>query len=167
MIISIIVAQSANGVIGRDGGLPWRLPEDLRRFKKITMGKPMIMGRATWDSIGRPLPGRTSIVLTRNPDFAADGAIVAHSAEAALAAAGDAAEVMVIGGGRVYEEWLPRAGRLYLTTIDTVVDGDTRFPALDRDEWECLHEAQFPLTAERPFAYRFEILERLPRAETD
>jgi dihydrofolate reductase len=114
MIVSLIAAVAANGVIGRDGDLPWRIPEDLRHFKAVTLGKPVIMGRKTWQSLGRPLPGRRNIVVTRDAGFAAEGAETVASLDAALALVADVAEAMVIGGGEIYAQALPRADRLYL-----------------------------------------------------
>jgi len=164
MRISIIVAASANNVIGIGGGLPWHLPEDLRRFKAITMGKPMIMGRATWESIGRTLPGRRSIVLTRKADFAAEGAEVVRSVDEALAAAGDVDEVMIIGGGEIYRQFLPMTDRIYLTRVEVEIDGDTRFPELDMDQWEVLGAEEYPAGDERDSGFTIEVLDR--RAES-
>ncbi len=141
MHIALIVAMAENGVIGRDNRLPWHLPADLRHFKRLTLGKPVIMGRKTFESIGRPLPGRTNIVLTRQPGFAPAGVRVAASLDAALAMAEAQAradgvdEVMVIGGAAVYAEALPRADRLYLTRVQLAVDGDARFPEPDPASW--------------------------------
>jgi dihydrofolate reductase len=158
--ISLIVATSANNVIGVDGGLPWRLPEDLARFKAVTMGKPVIMGRATFESIGRALPGRRSIVLTRQADFAAEGCDVVPTIEAAIEAAGDAEEIMVIGGGEIYRQFLPMADRIYLTRLQAEIDGDTRFPELDLDEWTVVAVEEFPAGDEREFGFDVETLER-------
>ncbi len=130
-MISLVVAASTNGVIGVDGDLPWRLPDDLKRFKALTTGKPVIMGRKTWDSIGFPLPNRQNIVITRNPGFSAEGCDIVDSPEAAVAAAGDVPELMIIGGGTIYEVFLPEAQRVYLTRVHTDIVGDTRFPELD------------------------------------
>lgn len=160
MRISIIVATSANNVIGADGGLPWHLPEDLRRFREVTMGKPMIMGRATWDSIGRALPGRRSIVLTRQADFLAEGARVVGSVDEALAAAGDVDEVMVIGGGEIYREFLPRTDRIYLTRLEADIQGDTRFPELDMEQWLVAGAEEYPAGGEREFGFTIEVLDR-------
>ena len=135
--LTIVVARSLNGVIGRDGGLPWHLPEDLRHFKAVTMGHAIIMGRKTWDSIGRALPGRHSIVITRQVAFEAKGADVVQSLEAALeaaVAAGDE-EPCIIGGASLYQMTLPIASRLELTEVDAVVEGDTMFPELDEAAW--------------------------------
>lgn len=135
MGVSLIVAVAANGVIGRDGDLPWRIPADLGFFKQTTMGKPIVMGRKTWESIGRALPGRTNIVLTRDRQFEAEGATVVADFEVALAAAGEAAEVMIIGGAEVYAMALPHASRIYLTEVHAAPEGDTRLPEFSRDDW--------------------------------
>ena len=161
MLISIIVAASTNNVIGKDGGLPWRLPEDLKRFKQVTMGKPMIMGRATWESIGRALPGRQSIVLTRQAGFVAKGCDIATTVEDALQLAGDAEEVMVIGGGHVYQQFLPQAGRVYLTRVNATIEGDTFFPEIDDNLWKVLGRESFPASGEREHAFEILTLERL------
>jgi dihydrofolate reductase len=135
-MISLVYARSRNGVIGADGGLPWHIPSDLKRFKDTTLGKPIIMGRKTWDSLPRkPLPGRVNIVLTRQAGFAPAGAMVAGSVEAALALAGDVPEVCVIGGGEIYHLFFARAGRIYETEIEVDVDGDTYAPDIDPQCW--------------------------------
>lgn len=156
---SLIVAVAANGTIGRDNQLPWHIPEDLRWFKRTTLGKPVIMGRRTWDSLGRPLPGRLNIVLTRQPGWSADGAVVADSLDHALALAeahDPAAEAMVIGGALIFAEALPRVGRIYLTEIARDYAGDTVFPAFDRAVWvETMREAH-----DGDPAYAFVVLER-------
>ena len=136
--ISLIAAASANGVIGCDGALPWHLPEDLRRFKRLTMGKPIVMGRLTYESIGRPLPGRRNIVLSRNADFTAAGCSVADTVESAIALANDSSEIMVIGGGAVYALFLPLATRIYLTRVHEQIDGDAFFPKLDSRQWDAV-----------------------------
>jgi len=160
-IISIVVAASANNVIGVDGQLPWRLPEDLKHFKAITMGKPMIMGRTTFDAIGRALPGRQSIVLTRQADFAAEDCDVVSSIDAALDAAGDAEEVMVIGGGEIYRQFLPKADRIYMTRVQAEIAGDTTFPELDMTEWSVVAVEEYPAGDEREFGFEVETLERI------
>jgi dihydrofolate reductase len=134
--VSIIVAADEHGGIGRNGGLPWHLPEDLKRFKALTLGKPIVMGRKTWDSIGRPLPGRRSLVVSRQPDFAAAGAEVFDSVEAALRAAADAPEACVIGGAEIYRQALPYAEVIHLTRVHATVEADTHFPRLEAGEWE-------------------------------
>lgn len=135
MRISLIVAMAENRVIGVDNRMPWHLSADLQRFRRITLGKPILMGRRTHQSIGRPLPGRQNIVLTSDSGFVAAGCEVVHSLEAALGAANGADELMVIGGASLYRELLPRADRLYLTLIHHVFDGDTFFPEVDWSEW--------------------------------
>lgn len=136
--ISLVVAIAANGVIGRDGDLPWRLSTDLRRFKALTLGKPIVMGRKTWESFPRrPLPGRTNIVITRQQDFADEGAVVARSLDEALAiAAGEAPdEICVIGGGQIFGEAMARADTLHVTHILAAIEGDTFFPRIDQTAW--------------------------------
>jgi dihydrofolate reductase len=143
---TLVVAVSRNGVIGRDGDLPWRIQEDLRHFKRVTMGHAIIMGRRTWDSIGRPLPGRRSIVVTRNPAFEAPGADVVHSLTDALSLAqngGDNAPC-IIGGASLYQEALQHAVRVEWTEVDRDVDGDTFFPDWDRTGW--VETARVPAT---------------------
>ena len=144
-MISLIVAAAENNVIGRDGGMPWHLRADLARFKSLTMGKPVVMGRRTFESIGKPLPGRRNIVVTSRAGFVAPGCEVVGSIDDALAAAGDAGEIMVIGGADLYRQVLPRADRIYLTRVHVECDGDVRFPELDPDQWcaagEATHEA--------------------------
>lgn len=139
MLITVIAAVARNGVIGHQGRMPWKLPSDLRFFKQVTMGKPMIMGRKTWDSFGgKPLPGRPHIVLTKDQAFQAEGAIVAHDMDSAIATARKLAEetgeqeIMVIGGAQIYAAFLPIADRVYLTEIAATPEGDTFFPEFDR-----------------------------------
>jgi dihydrofolate reductase len=134
-LISIVAAVARNRVIGAGGRLPWRLPEDLKRFKQLTTGAPVIMGRKTHESIGRPLPGRRNIVVTRRRAASWEGCAVAHSLDEALALAGDAPQVFVIGGAELYAEALPRADRLYLTLIDAEFAGDAQFPEFDPAAW--------------------------------
>ena len=135
MKISIIVAMGANRVIGHDNRLPWHLPADLKHFRQITMGKPLLMGRRTWESIGRPLPGRISIVITRDGGYEAEGCIVVHSVDAALRAAQGHDELMLIGGEQLYRQLLPQADTLYVTLVDGEFPGDAFFPELDQSEW--------------------------------
>ncbi len=160
-MISLIVAASANDVIGAQGELPWRLSDDLRRFKEVTMGKPIVMGRKTWDSIGRPLPGRQNIVITRQGDFAAEGCDVVGSVDEALSAAGDAAEVMIIGGSQVYALFLPRADRLYLTRVHARIDGDAFFPAISETEWRLVSEEHHAADERNEHAFSFQCLDRV------
>lgn len=140
--------------------MPWHLSEDLKRFKAITMGKPIIMGRLTHESIGRALPGRQNIVITRQSDYTADGCDVVSCPADALQMAGDAEEVMVIGGGHIYVQFLRRVVRIYRTLIETEVDGDTFFPALDSAEWEITASEVFSKNAERKWSFVCEVLER-------
>lgn len=128
--LCLIVAVARNGVIGRENALPWRLREDLRHFKATTLGCPVIMGRKTWDSLGRPLPGRTNVVISRQKDLHCEGARVVHSLDEALAVCADAARVFVIGGAQLYAEALPRADRLFISEILADVEGDAVFPSL-------------------------------------
>lgn len=160
MRINLIVAVAANNVIGADGGLPWYLPNDFKYFKRITMGKPIVMGRRTWESIGRPLPGRQNIVLTRDDEFNAPGALVVTSAEAAIEAAGDAGDLMVIGGAQVYALFLNQAERIYLTRVATDARGDTLFPELDSRCWRLASSEQHPADDRHAVAYDFRVYER-------
>ncbi|MFT3821298.1 MAG: dihydrofolate reductase [Rubrivivax sp.] len=161
MTLSLIAAVAKNGVIGRGNGLAWRLPEDQQHFRAVTMGAPVIMGRSTWDSLParfRPLPGRRNIVLTRQPQWQADGAEVAHDLDAALALAGHAAEagrVFVIGGAEVYALALPRADELVLTEIERDFDGDVRFPEWPRDRFVETERRRLQAAPPNDFAYSF------------
>lgn len=162
MLVSLIVAKSRNDVIGRDGGLPWHIPEDLKFFKKVTMGKPLIMGRKTHQSIGRPLPGRLNIVITRNKNWRADGVTIADGLPAALQIAKEtgAQEAMVIGGEEIYRAALPLTDRIYLTEVDLELAGDARFPALDASEWVEVQRSEPEGRDDRDPAYMFVTLER-------
>jgi len=167
MKLSLIVALSENGAIGNNGGLPWHLSADLRRFKRLTMGHVMLMGRKTWESIGRPLPGRTSIVISRQRDYRSgfDGVPVVVSLDNALAEArnvvDETAEVFVIGGARVYEMVFPRVDRLQLTRVHAEVDGDVFFPTVNWDEWHLVEEEQHPADAKNDFAHTYQVFERV------
>lgn len=160
-IVTLIVAVAANGVIGARNTMPWHLPADLRHFKAATMGRPVIMGRRTFESIGRSLPGRVNIVVTRNAGYSAPGCVVAGSLETALAAAGDAGEIFVIGGGELYGQAMPRADRLVVTEIHAEFDGDARFPAIDPAVWR--EVARETRTGEAPFRFDFVRYERTSR----
>jgi dihydrofolate reductase len=162
-LIVLVVAVSRNGVIGRDGALPWRLPSDLRRFKEITMGKPIIMGRKTWEALPRkPLPGRTNIVVSRQPGYLAPGAIVAGTVNEALAVARSAkpAEIAVIGGGDIYRQILPFADRIYLSEVDAEAEGDTHFPELDDKDWQEVRRDPRLQEAGDEAGYVYRVLER-------
>jgi dihydrofolate reductase len=158
-LVGLVAAVATNGVIGRDGRLPWRLPGDLRFFKAQTMGGPVIMGRRTWESIGKPLPGRRNIVVTRNPAFAATGASVARSVEDALAQCAGEAKVSVIGGNEVFRAALPRADLLLLTEIHRDYEGDAVFPEFDRAQWKETRRERHPAEGDLP-AYDFVWYER-------
>ena len=147
-------------VIGRDGSLPWHLPADLKRFRAITMGKPIVMGRRTHESIGRVLPGRRNVVLSRQRDFVAAGCDVFVSLDVALAALHEASEVMIVGGAALYAEALPRATRLYLTEVDAELAGDVYFPAFERDAWRELECEAHAVDATHAYACKFRVLER-------
>ena len=159
MMISLIAALAADRVIGMENAMPWDLPADLAWFKRNTLTKPVTMGRLTWESIGRPLPGRQNIVVSSQP-AQAEGVTWVSSLDEALAAAGDVEEVMVIGGGRIYEQMLHRADRLYLTHIDAEVEGDTHFPDYEPDEWQSVFSEFHDADEKNSHSYCFEILER-------
>jgi len=159
-LVSLIVAMAQNGLIGRDNRLPWRLPADLIHFKSVTMGKPMVMGRKTWESLPGLLPGRRHIVITRDKAYRAEACTVVHSLDEALSAAGEVPEVMVVGGGTIYEEMLPRAERLYLTLVDAEVEGDTRFPEIDWTAWREVSRESHPADERNQYPYTFLVLER-------
>ena len=161
-LISLLVAVSENGVIGRDRGMPWHLPDDLKHFKSLTLGKPVLMGRRTYESIGRPLPGRTNLVLTRATDWSVPGVTVVADLDAAIRAAGSAPEMVVAGGAQVYALALPRVTRIHLTRIHAIIDGDTRLPELDLRSWRELSRQLHPVDARHPYAMSFVTLERRP-----
>lgn len=163
-MISIIVAASTNNVIGANGGLPWRLPDDLKRFKQLTLGKPIVMGRLTWESIGRPLPGRQNIVLTRQADFDADGCDVAASPADALSLAGDSTEIMIIGGSQIYQLFLSKAGRLHVTQVHAEIEGDAFFPAIDDRAWQLVDKELHEADDAHQFAFEFRTYERTDRS---
>lgn len=165
-MISFVVAIARNGVIGRENDLPWRLSSDLKRFKAITMGKPIIMGRKTWDSLGKPLPGRTNIVITRDPAFNADGVISARSVDEALLIAGSHAgaeqvnEICIIGGGEIFRQSIGRADRLYVTWVLASVEGDVHFPDIDPAVWSELSSEDFPAGEKDNYPTRYVVYER-------
>lgn len=156
--ISLVAALARNRVIGRDGALPWHLPEDLRHFKALTLGHPVVMGRRTWESIGRPLPGRRNVVITRQDGYAATGAEVFRDLDSALQALAGAAEVFVIGGGEVYAAALPLADRLHLTELHAEVPGDALFPRFDPDDW--VQASREPHAAHGGMRYDFVVYDR-------
>jgi dihydrofolate reductase len=159
--ISLIAAMAEDRVIGIQNRLPWRLPSDMKWFRQHTLGKPIVMGRKTFESFGgKPLPDRLNIVITRDPDYQAKGAVVVHTIEEAITAAGAVEEVMIIGGASFYKQMLPRAQRLYLTFVHTRVDGDAWFPAYDSSQWRELEHHDRPADERNAFAHSFCIFER-------
>lgn len=160
-MLSIIVAMADDGVIGQGNALPWRLPEDLKRFKAMTLGKPVVMGRKTFDSIGKALPGRTNIVITRQRELQLPGCSVVASLDEAVRAAGAVPEIMVIGGAEIYAQALPLAQRLLLTQVHARVPGDARFPAITPAQWRQLSREDYPADDRHAFAYSFITLERI------
>lgn len=158
--LSIIVAMAKNRVIGANGAIPWKLPNELQLFKRITMGHHIIMGRKTWESIGRLLPGRTTVIVTRQRGYTVAGAKMADSLQSALAACTGDSEVFVIGGGELYRLALPLAHRVYLTTVDAEPAGDTFMPALAKDDWQEISAESFAADDKHAHAYRFSVLER-------
>lgn len=159
-LISLIVAMSENNVIGRDGDMPWHISDDLKRFKRLTMGHHIIMGRRTFDSIGRLLPGRTTIVLTRQPEFKIDGGLVANHLKEAIDFAGDDPEIFIVGGGEVYQMALPQAEKIYLTRVHTILEGDTTFPVIDWDDWQLIDSEQRRAGAKNDFDFSFQTYQR-------
>ncbi len=159
-IVTLIAARARNGVIGRNNQMPWKIPGEQAYFKRMTMGYPIVMGRKTWESIGRPLPGRRNIVVTRNRAYTAIGAEVVDSFDNALIQVGNVEQVFVIGGAQLYAAAMPRASRVLLTEIDADFDGDTFMPALDRKQWHETGREDHPPTSERPFGYSFVVYER-------
>jgi dihydrofolate reductase len=158
---TLVVAMARNRVIGRDNALPWRLPAELAHFKRVTMGHPIIMGRKTYESIGRPLPGRMNIVVSRNAAFEAPGCTVVDSLEKAYAAAGDAEKVSIIGGTSLFEAALPTADCIHLTEVEAEIEGDTWFPEFDRSRWKETEVERHP--ADERHAHPFRILELVRR----
>lgn len=169
MRLALIAAVARNGVIGGDGAMPWRLRDDLKRFKSLTMGKPMIMGRKTFQSIGKALPGRDNIVMTRDPGFIAPGVFVVRSLRAGLslgrhlAEIREADEISIIGGGEIYAQTMPRADRIYLTRVDAEPPGDAHFPELDTHVWREEKTGETPADADNQFACEYFILTRQRR----
>jgi dihydrofolate reductase len=164
MLLSLVVAAAENGVIGVGNALPWHLPDDLKRFKALTMGKPILMGRKTYESIGRPLPGRTNIVITRRSGLSIPGCIVVSGIDQAIAAAGDAGELVVIGGAEVYAQALSSAAVIHLTRVHAHIEGDARFPALSPDEWREQVIETHPADARHAYAFSYVDLERIAPA---
>lgn len=167
-MLSLIVAVDEKGGIGRENQLPWRLPADLKRFKTLTMGHPIVMGRKTYDSIGRALPGRTSIIITHQAGFQAEGCLVALNLEQALAIAQSiSGEIFVIGGGQIFAQALPLADQIYLTRVHTRVEADTFFPAIELGEWVEVECSEHPADEKNPFAHTFQVLKRVQNHKFD
>lgn len=160
MILSLIAAIDERGGIGKNGKIPWRLPADMKHFKELTLGKPVIMGWKTFESIGKALPERKNIVLTEDAAFRVEGITPAHSAEEALAVAAPAEEIMIIGGGATYRQFLPLAKRMYLTRVHGVFDSDTFFPEFNADEWREVERADHPADEKNPSAFTFLTMEK-------
>lgn len=159
-VISLMAAVAEGMVIGKDNDLPWHLPSDLRYFRRMTMGKPVIMGRRTLESLGKPLDGRKNIVLTRQEDYAPEGVDVARSLDEALDIVEGAPEIMILGGAKVYAEFLPRADRLYLTVVYAPFEGDTFFPAFDAEQWQVVKAERHEPDEKNRYAHTFFTLER-------
>ena len=166
MRLAVICAMSRNGVIGKGNGLPWNLPGDLKHFKETTLGSPIIMGRKTWDSIGRPLPGRTNIIVTRREKIESDGIEIANSLESALDLAKSclptpsATEIFVIGGAQIYKEAFPLANRLYLTRVNSFVDGDTYLEGFDEADWIEISNKSFNAVSSEGYDYNICVFDR-------
>jgi dihydrofolate reductase len=158
--LSIIAAMARNRVIGADNAIPWHLPGEQKMFKTITMGHHIVMGRNTWESIGKLLPGRTTVVVTRRPDYRVAGAIVAATLDAALAACGNDDEIFVIGGAQLYAAALPRADRLYLTEVDAEIDGDTYMPEIEPAQWHAGAVTAYAADEKNPFSYKLTVFDR-------
>ncbi|QDE30234.1 type 3 dihydrofolate reductase [Shewanella polaris] len=156
MRIAMIAAMANNRVIGKDNKMPWHLPEDLRHFKAVTLSKPIVMGRKTFESIGRPLPGRLNIVISRNTEFSPEGVTCVTNYEDAIAAAGECEELVIIGGGQLYAQLLPKTDVLYLTLIDLDADGDTFFPDWDDGSWDL--QSSVNATNDKGLQYSFNTL---------
>ena len=166
MQVALMVARAANGCIGRNNKLPWYLPEDLKYFKKITFGKPVVMGRKTWESLKGPLPGRTNIVISRQPDYVAEGAKVVSSLEDAITLAEHIAlidgseEVIIMGGAQIYGEAIPRCDRMYITEVHAEVEGDAFFPPFDTSLWQEIGRDDFTAEGPTPYDYSFVVYQR-------
>lgn len=160
--VIFVVAMARNGVIGRNGVLPWHLPEDLRHFKRLTLGKPVLMGRRTYESIGKPLPGRENLVLTRSEGWNAAGVVAVHSLDQAISRARGASELAVIGGAEIFELCMPLVVRIYLTRVDADLEGDAVFPALDLSEWRESDLHIHPADERNAYAMSFVTLDRRP-----
>lgn len=160
-LISIIVAMSSNRVIGIENRLPWRLPADLKHFKSLTVGKPIVMGRKTWESLPGLLPDRLHIVVTKDPTYSAEGGVVVHSIPEAIAAAGDVPEIMIVGGAAFYEQMIPLADRMYLTLVHADISGDAWFPEYDENQWHEVSRERHEADDRNPYDYTFLTLDKV------
>ena len=162
MIISLVVAAASNHVIGKGGIMPWHLPNDLRHFKNVTWGMPVVMGRKTFDSLGKPLTGRKNIVITRQEDWKADGAVAVKSMEDALflVKETDAKEAMIIGGGEIFKMMFPKADRIYMTRVEADPEGDTFFPEINPTQWRLVSQKNYEADEKNPFNHSFQLWER-------
>ncbi len=159
-IISLIAAMAKNRIIGKDNQMPWHLPADLAHFKQITLGKPIIMGRKTFESIGKPLPGRQNIVVSRDSHYSREGVDAVESLEQAIKTAGTVEEIIIVGGGNIYEQMLPQAHRLYLTHIDLEIDGDTQFPEYKHLGWQKISKEHHPADGKNRHHCTFVLLQK-------
>ena len=160
--ISLIVAMAKNRVIGINNTLPWHLPADLKRFKTLTMGHHIVMGRKTYDSIGKPLPGRTSVIITRNRELKIDGCVMSDSLPEAITACGSDAEIFIVGGAEIFEQALPLADTLYVTEIQQDITGDTHFPVFDKKRWREVAREQYRQETPQPLEYHFVMYQQAP-----
>ncbi len=159
-MISLIAAMAKNSIIGRDNDMPWHMPADLKHFKELTSGKPVIMGRRTFESIGRPLPNRPNLIVTRNTKYKAEGCSIFHSVEDAIKSVEDLPEIMIIGGAAIYEQAMPLADRMYLTYIDLETKGDTKFPEWVESDWKEIERIEHLADVNNPHNYAFITLDR-------
>jgi dihydrofolate reductase len=165
-MLSIIVALSENNVVGRDNNLPWKLSADLKRLKSLTMGHHIIMGRKTWESLGRPLPGRVNVVITSDKNYKAEGGLVVHSLKDALNIAKNDSEVFIFGGGKVFKEALPLVDKIYMTLVHATIDGDTHFPFLNKNEWKEAERESFNADEKNEYDYSFVTVERRSKVKS-
>jgi dihydrofolate reductase len=159
-MLSIIVALSDNNVIGRDNTLPWKLSADLKRLKVLTMGHHIIMGRKTWESLGRALPGRINVVITGDKNYKAEGAVIAHSLNEALAISSNDDEIFIFGGGKIFREALPRVEKIYMTRVEATVDGDAFFPEISSNDWSEIERQDYKADEKNQYDYSFVTLQR-------
>jgi len=161
MSLSLIVAMARNRTIGINNALPWRCPEDLKHFKSLTMGHHMIMGRKTFDSIGKPLPGRTTVIVTRNAELKVEGCVVAHSLQQAISACADDSEIFIVGGAELYAQALPLVNKLYITEIQKDVEGDAHFPSFNKEEWQLISKEAHSQETPQALEYHFTSYQRI------